>query len=88
MHDSLHRNLQSGNKREISMIVYVRLYVSTVQIRDMHDNLHKDLCRKVEMIERSMIDYRKIYDPPLQMKDIYMIAYFRINVPTAGERDM
>ena len=22
------------------------------------------------------------------MKDIYMIAYFRINVPTVGERDM
>ena len=56
--------------------------------RDMHGNLHKDLCRKVEMIERSIIDYRKIYDPTLQMKDIYMIAYFRINVPTAGERDM
>ena len=54
----------------------------------MHGNLHKDLCRKVEMIKRSMIDYRKIYDPTLQMKDIYMIAYFRINVPTAGERDM
>ena len=34
MHDSLHRNLQSGNKREISMIVYVRLYVSTVQIKE------------------------------------------------------
>ena len=34
MHGSLHRNLQSGNKREISMIVYVRLYVSTVQIKE------------------------------------------------------
>ena len=32
---TLHRNLQSGNKREICMIVYVRLYVSTVQIKEM-----------------------------------------------------
>ena len=33
-HDSLHRNLQSGNKKEICMTVYVRLYVSTVQIKE------------------------------------------------------
>ena len=46
----------------------------------MHDSLCETLCFH-------SADKRDVI-PHLQMKDIYMIAYFRINVPTAGERDM
>ena len=40
------------------------------------------------MTEISMINYRGIYVPTMQMKDICMIAYLKINVPTVQMREL
>ena len=40
------------------------------------------------MTEISIIVSRRIYVTTIEMKDMCIISYLRINVPTAGERNM